>query len=87
MFLVNDRTDKLWIMNLDNLESLRIKDAKSNPEVYIVQCAMVSGKRVDVFEGTETECAAMVRILQGLLITNQDVLQNVLQMSQLIPDA
>ena len=84
MFLVNDRADKLWIMNLDNLEGLRIKDAKSiNPEEYIVECAMVSGKQYNLFKGNESECAAMVRILQSHLITNQDVLQ----MSQLIPDA
>ncbi len=85
MFLVNDRNDKLWIINLDNLEGLRIKeDTKSiNLDECIVECAMVSGKQMGVFTGTETECTAIVKTLQGYLASNQEVLQ----MSQLIPDA
>ena len=84
MFLVIDGTDKLGIVNLDNLEALRIKeDTESiNLDECIVECAMVSGKRIGVFKGTETECSAIVWTLQGLLRSNQEVLQ----MSQLIPD-
>ena len=85
MFLVNDRTDTLGIVNLDNLEGLRIKeDTKSiNLDECIVECAMVSGKLIGVFKGTETECSAIVKTLQVYLARNE---QNVLKMSQLIPD-
>ena len=84
MLLMGDGTEALGIVNLDNLEALLIRDPKTNnPEEYTVACRMVSGKQVNLFRGNKSECAAIVRALQGYLASNQDVLQ----MSQLIPDA
>ena len=83
MLLMIDGTDALSIVNLDNLEVLLIEDPKAGNPAYRVMCGMVSGKRVSLFRGNKSECAAMVRALQGYLASNQDVLQ----ISQFIPDA
>lgn len=86
MLLMGDGTEGLAIVNLDHLEALWIRDPKTNnPEEYAVACRMVSGEQVILFRGNKSECAAIVWGLQGSLasVPNQDVLQ----MSQLIPDA